>query len=444
MKSRPPQNGGGACRYHLAAMRFGSLLSLVLLLGTSLPRLAACAEEPTASQVDREVERLSSERWQDRRDAVENLIRIGPGAEIRLRHLLEQSPVPEVRIRAQAAIRQISGMRRTRAALVTLDLKQASPADAFERLAEIEGARLPTDPPDLLAALPAQVTARFDRRPYWEVVLDLCRRLNLSVRFGEGGMKLTRAGRAKGDAIGCSGAFLFWGKLVPWSQEPAELGRSLRLEVSGEPRAEVLRVDWKVELSEAIDSDGVSLLPLAESGINLGAADSHGNGGSWTIPLRRASRADAAVKVVRGKVRLVLAEARQTLELPGVSGDRSLAGPQPVTVSTGGMTASVVRVLQTDRDYEMDVQIAVDPNQMDFEALLASMRDGLRTFDADGNELALKNVWRDGGGPMNNVRCRWGGTSGRIPGPPFKLLWQVPTTTLAITVPFELHDVQLR
>jgi hypothetical protein len=101
-------------------------------------------------------------------------------------------------------------------------------------------------------------------------------------------------------------------------------------------------------------------------------------------------------------------------------------------------------VLQTQKDYEMDVQLAVDPTQIDFDALLASMQAGrFRTFDADGRELALKNLWRDGGGPMNNIRCRWGNTEGQpTPGAPFKLLWHVPTKTIVVTVPFELVDVK--
>jgi hypothetical protein len=109
------------------------------------------------------------------------------------------------------------------------------------------------------------------------------------------------------------------------------------------------------------------------------------------------------------------------------------------------MTASILRVLQTDKDYEMDVQIAVDPNQVDFDALLTSIQGRFRTFDADGKELALKNVWRDGGGPMNNIRCRWGNKEGQATvGAPFKLLWRVPTKTVVVTVPFELNDVRLR
>ena len=427
-------------------MRLGLVIFLLIAISVIPARRGECADdEPDSGQIDREVARLSSERWTDRRDAVDNLIQMGPPAELRLRRLVERSPSPEVRMRAQSAIRRIGGMRRTQPALVTLELEEAPAKEAFERVAEIEGAQLPTDPPELLDTLQGRVTARFKRRPYWDVVLDLCHRLNLRVRFDEGGVKLARTQEKSQESVGFSGAFLFRGQLVPWSREPGELGRSLCLEVCGEPRTEVLRVEWKVELSEATNSDGKSLLPLAESGINLGAADSHGNGGSWTIPLRRASMADTALKVMRGKVKLVLAEGEQALELPGASGDRSLAGPGPVAVSIGGMTASILRVLQTDRDYEMDVQIAVDPNQMDFDALLASMQGRFRTFDADGRELALKNVWRDGGGPMNNVRCRWGSRDdqGAI-GAPFKLLWRVPTKTLVMTVPFELRGVHMR
>lgn len=425
-------------------MRVGPAIFVLIALTVIPARRGECVEETTASQVDREVARLSSERWRDRRDAVDKLIQIGPPAELRLRRLVGQSPSPEVRLRAQAALRHIAGVRRTQATILTLSLTDASAKDAFDQVAELEGAELLTNPPDLLGGVSAHVSARFERRTYWQVILDLCRRLNLRARFEGDGVKLAKAGQEPQESVGSSGAFLFRGRLVSWSRDPGELGRSLRLDVCGEPRAEVLRVDWKVDLSEVTDSDGRSLLPLVESGINLGAADSHGNGGSWTIPLRAVQKPDTFLKLVKGKVKLVLAEGEQTLELPGASGDRSLAGLGPVAISTGGMTASILRVLQTDKDYEMDVQIAVDPNQVDFDALLSSIQGRFRTFDADGKELALKNVWRDGGGPMNNIRCRWGSKEGQATvGAPFKLLWRVPTKTLAITVPFELKDVRM-
>lgn len=411
-------------------------------------RSSVRASEPaTAQQVEQQVSRLSSVRWSDRRDAVQRLIRIGPSAEFRLRRLLAGSPSPEVRIRAEAALRQIHGMRRVKPALITMELHDVSAKEALEKLAEIEGAELPADPPDLLDHCGAKMSARFDRRSYWDVLLEICRHAGLQVRCGSGGVKLGPGGDyGPQPAMASSGAFLFTARLLPWSKDPRDLGRSLRLEAYGQPRTEVLHGDWKVELTQALDQDGGSLLPVVESGINLGGAAGRPNGAAWTIPLRPAHRPDAVLKTCKGTVKLVLAEGEQTLEFPGASGDRSLAGGLPLIVSTGCMTASILRVLPEGKDYQMDVQLAVDPTQIEFDALLESMESGrLRTFDAAGRELALKNIWRDGGGPMNNVRCRWGLPEVGAPvGPPFKLLWRAPTKTVVVTVPFELHDVKMK
>jgi len=82
------------------------------------------------------------------------------------------------------------------------------------------------------------------------------------------------------------------------------------------------------------------------------------------------------------------------------------------------------------------------------EALIFSIRaGGMRAFDFQGAELTLIAAQCDGGGPANNLRCRWsrrGAGATRPAGQPFKLVWQVPSRTLKVLVPFELKDVKLQ
>jgi len=46
-----------------------------------------------------------------------------------------------------------------------------------------------------LATVGEQVTARYDRRPYWEVILDLCERTGLRLRCNEAGVAIVRQRR---------------------------------------------------------------------------------------------------------------------------------------------------------------------------------------------------------------------------------------------------------
>ena len=447
------------------AMKHGWLFAVMILLPMRLRSAALfatltlplpgttaqCESLPSADpeKVAREVSKLSAEQWRDRRDAVEWLIDAGPSAELQLRRLIDRTTNPEARMRAQRALARIGRIRRIEPALITLVLDHVDAGIAFQRVADVEGAELKADLPDLLSDCHVKVTARFEGQTYWQVMLDLCRQTSLELRNVGGGIVVSHkaSAEAAGDAIGSSGAFLTCARLTRWSGDPQDLGRSVRIEVHAEPRAELLRADWHVALTEAIDQRGQSLRPLAESGMSMGGSVKLADGYSWAVPLRPAASADARLRHLRGSVDVTLAEQMVSGQAPDHAGDHTLGGPMPIHLACGAVSASVLRVVRDGTSWTMEMQVDADPAEVDWEAVMQSMGEGgVRAFDAGGRELALRSFSRAGGGPSNQVQFRWQGPLDPklpLPGDPFKLTWRLPGKTVRATVPFDLEDVGL-
>jgi hypothetical protein len=434
--------------------RASVILCWLLFLVTLKPPTSRgeAAGSPDPGQVERVAAKLSAEQWRDRRDAMAWLVKAGPSAELPLRRLIDQTRDLEARNRAELVLTRIGQVRRTEPAIVNLTLDHVSVAQGFERLADIEGGELPTDPPDLLAHCDGTIDATYHGLTYWQTVLDLCRRTGLRLRFEDRGLVLAHGGvaaAAPNDALACSGVFLVRARLVRWSHDPRDPGRSVRLELYPEPRAEAVRADWKVPLAEAIDPHGQSLRPLAESPMNMaGATKLAGGGYSWYVPLRPVATSDTRLARFRGQVEVILAEQVVTGQAPAFAGDRTLGGPMPIHLPCGAVSASVYRMTKQDGpSWNMEMRVDTDPAEVDWDAVTEAMgTGGLRAFDADGRELALRSFWRAGGGPSNAMNCKWGGPhdpTQPAPGDPFKLVWRIPGKTVRVTVPFDLKDVTL-
>jgi hypothetical protein len=387
-----------------------------------------CAASASAGQfenadpvhLDQTIDSLSSTNWRQRHEAVEHLIRVGPAAQRRLEKLVESPVGPETRLRAQEALRQIVPQRRVEPALITREFVDANVADVFDRVAEIEGASLRCEPPNLIGNIKHHITVRYEREAYWNVMLDLCRRSGLRLRCDERGVTIIKAGpRAKDDRFCVSGVLLI---TAPQEMLTRTVLRSsiARLAVFAEPRARLLR--------------GQS---LHIENISVGFAEPLTNGFWWQM--KRSQSAS-----LRGFVSVLLVESQPTIEAPGTISRTGLGGPLPLSFSTGGLSASVLRVVKTQLDYQIDIQLAVDPAELDWESLIFSMRTGgMRVYDVDDRELSFVQLACDGLGPADNARLIVSPRSDAASvetDRPYKLVWDVPAKTKPITLPFQLSE----
>ncbi len=418
------------------------IVAATVLTATSFAHASQFAEPDTAT-IERCMAQMTQENWRLRRNAVHQLIEIGPPVEALLRDQLAKNPSPEFRLRANDVLRRVDPMRRIEPALISLDFANADATTALDRLARIEGAPLPADPPTLLDQIAERITAHFDHRPYWEIVLEICRQADLRLRCNESGVVLVRPKKPLPPRrFAVSGMFL----VTPtWMPGFKEIGPGMRISVYAEPRARILRGDSPFTLTEAVDTAGRSC--LSESSLNAGGM-SITNGYSWSAGLASAVVPGSTLVRCRGTARVIAAETFQILDVPGVASSKSLADPMPIRLSAGGVSASIVRIIKAGDEYQMDIQIYTDPAEVDWNALMFSVRSGgMKAFDVQGRELSLNAVLSDGAGPSNLLRCRWGIGAKRSKvsaGEPFSLKWQIPARTIRLAVPFELNDVILK
>jgi hypothetical protein len=130
--------------------------------------------------LDKLVRQLSDDDWKVREKAQQDLGHFGAGAVPRLKAQLSAAKDPELRARIEGALKQIEANDATGPTFVTLHLKDAPAAEAFDQLARQAGATLTTQPPGLLQRgdLP-KVTLDVEREPFWLVMRKLCGACNL-------------------------------------------------------------------------------------------------------------------------------------------------------------------------------------------------------------------------------------------------------------------------
>jgi len=381
----------------------------IVVLGCAASALASQFQDADSIQLDQTIDSLSSTNWRQRHEAVERLVRIGPPAQQRLEELIESPADPETRLRAQEALRQILPQRRIEPALITRDFVDANVAEAFNRVAEIEGGSLRCEPPNLIRNIRHPITAHYQHELYWNVVLDLCRKSGLRLRCDERGVTIIKAGpRAKFDRFCVSGVLLITMPQTILAHEGPHLA------VFAEPRARLVHAE----------------LPKLD-GASIGIGESLTNGYWW--PAKRSQSMS-----LHGSVNVLLVESEQKLEAPGNAARTGLGGPLPISFSTGGVSATVLRAVHAQVGYQIDIQISVDPADVDWDALLFSTRTGgLRVYDVDDREMPFVRLSCDGRGPTNVAQLIVSPLP-NSPNRPYKLVWDVPAKTVSITLPFTL------
>src|SRR5688500_15615269 len=157
------------------------------------------AEDPQkakaeAAQLDALVKQLSHDDWKTREKAQEELARFGAGTAPRLKELLTTTKDPDLRGRVEGVLKQIEVNDASGPTFVTLHRSDAAPALAFDELARQASAKLETQPPAVLQRddLP-RVTIHVDRKPFWEVLRQLCATCNLRPERSGGGRLLLSA-----------------------------------------------------------------------------------------------------------------------------------------------------------------------------------------------------------------------------------------------------------
>lgn len=446
----------------------GGAWSLAASLAGAAPAATRPATNPATSPATRPaatrpatpvaelVRQLAAADWRGREAAVAQVVRAGDEAVPLLEALVRTTESLDARSAAQDALAQIASNRVAGPSFVTLHLDDADPREAFARLARQAGADLQPYPDNLWTQEHwPRVTLHAEREPFWSVLRQLAGQAGVELREINGTLRVMQgSGQTAGRAV-VQGAFLVVASQITRTQtidltadRPAtDEHFAIQLSAFAEPKLTVLRAAAGLTLDEAVDDRGNDLVPPPDPANAAGGADGgfYGGDGSWSLQAQLRYPKDPGTRIarLRATAAFTLQSKSQRVELGNLS-----------AVKDREQTVAGTRVVfrdfkKTDADtYTLRVVVAQQPDAGEaWEQLHNSLQTRLKVLDAAGQPLDPRGYGSTGRNNEVEMILTFGPSQrpedGRKSGDPVRVVWEVPTETRDVIVPFEFTDLPL-
>ena len=422
-----------------------ALTSAVAHAGSQPPTTSST--RPADADVASLVHALGADEEADRAAAQRQLVDLGSTADDALGRAADGDPDPEVRSRAAAALAEIRDRAETGPTLVTVHAHDGDPAAVLADIGEQAHADLVAPPPAPRGGRPSpRVTLDADRRPFWDVMGDVCGQLDLCPRLdapaAHATIDLYQPPRnwmrsAPHQVVGpywVAVAGLYRLSSVELDGPPATDDRFLaRLIVFPEPKLVVTAVS-PLAVRVADDDAGHSLVPPAGAASARPAARSPAR----LVEARLRYPLDATpgrrITTLAGDLTVTLAQASHRFEVDDVLGHPTVTRPLPgVTVRVG--------VTRDGGTYLVTVECARDglPDQQ-WTAMTNRVGD-LSLKDAAGHALPPAGGWTIDSG---NTDRRFKATGPfAAAAEPRRVVWTVADRFKVVTVPVAFHDLPM-
>lgn len=436
---------------------------------------AAAATRPARADVASLVRQLGADEETDREAAQQRLVDQGPAAVDALTVAAAGDADPEVRTRAAAALAQIRDLVANGPSLLTLHDHDADPAAVLGEIGDQAHVRL-SGTVGGFGRGRQRVSIDADRRPFWDVLADVCGQLDVCPVLADppnhGTMRLTPFARnwmrpgGPHEVVGP-----FWIGVAGISRQSwvdlsgPPLTEDLflaRLLVYPEPKLVVTQISPLV-LREARDDAGNSLVPPPVAGRNLFRPA--GRQPTLTVEVRLKYPADHAghrIATLAGDLTVTLAQGARRFEAVDVLTHPSVTGPLP------GVVIRVGAKMQGPSYYQVTVEcVRVGLADDQWQAMTNRVGD-LVVEDAAGRSLSPLQWSPDGGNSdttfkatglftrtqMNNLLINRAAAvaGGNAPaaiappppaGEPAKVVWNVAARFKVVTIPVAFHDLPM-
>jgi hypothetical protein len=399
------------------------------------------------------VKGLGAESWKQRQAAQETLVRFGEDAVPRLTQLARSADDEEVRTRAGAALRQVEENALVGPSTLTLHFKDARPRDVFAAIAKQARCEFPTTPPNLWEQNPgAPVTVDVERVDFWTAFKDVCQKTGCYPTQGGMDRRMTLqqnpgATYWNGPSV-TSGPFLVVANRIHRANSvdltnPAAVQHEFTLALSTfvEPKIRVVQANFYADVDEAVDDRGNSLVPTDR----IYGTMSSGQQWMWnaTARLHYPDPPNAGTRIARlkGNLKFQIQTRSETLEIPEILTARN------VTKRIAGRRVVFKELKKTGEQYE--VQLTIHRDGLSDREWNATQNPGysIRLLDRDGHALAANGWGSSSGGPtmtytVNYTRTVWNGQRNTV-GEPHRLVWEIPTETRDVSVPFEFKNLPI-
>ena len=430
---------------------------------TSAPAAPGAQDlRPHEQLVEQLVNQLAADDWKTRRRAQEQIVEFGVDALPALQRVLETTQDAEVRTRADAAMKQIDNDRATGPSRISLDLDDVPLTSAFEAIAGAAQCSFVAQPVDLLNQRtlgPAGL--HVTRKPFWEVVLPLCKASNVWLMdiygVGGNGLHLVEFDVNTLDAPAfVSGAFLVLADSIERTHSlqlarPADVERSfsVNLRVYPEPKLKVLRGMYSAVVETAVDERGNSLVPTEQIDINSVENLTGHSGWPWDVYINLQDTDTTGKKLVKlkGKTRYVVqakgesAEFVDVLKANGKSLD--LAGARVLLESVTRRVADT-----TLFDFRLSIEQRNMPQDVWDHLTTSDSGQIITLVDAMGRQLMIGDSSGEFDGTKMNFSLSFRADNPMLeehqqPGEPVTLKLEVPVEMRVIDVPFEFNDLPI-
>ncbi|HXE54438.1 MAG TPA: HEAT repeat domain-containing protein [Tepidisphaeraceae bacterium] len=393
---------------------------------------------------------LSSSDWHERRKAQDLLVRLGEEATAYIEDLIRRAPDEEARRNAQAALARIAENRILGPSYITLHVSNTPPAQVFAEISRQCHAAIQTMPDNLWEQHGFQnLTLDVDHQAFWEVMPKICQQLGVDFRPFQYGMRLMRSGMQMQGVAAVEGPFMVIANQITYNRtrmlgpngaEHTQFG--INFSVFPEPKIVVLRGSGSVQLDEAVDDHGNSLLP--PGGGRMGAWGGFAGYGQWNLyaPLKYPQKNPGSRIVrLRGHTSFIVQTKVQELTIPDIMSVKN------TTRTIHGMEVTFEDVRRQDANYELRLSVA-HPNfgSPEWPQLMEQVQSRLRLEDASGHPLDHRGFVTN----ANNNAIQLQLTFARMPRPdghptgePSRLVWDIPTESKEVSVPIRFDDLPL-
>jgi hypothetical protein len=407
-----------------------------------LSALAGAAETPATQPAiptpDEILHQLNTGQWRQRQETIRRLVELGAEAQPVLHELTRRNLDFEARKNIELAITRIEESRLMGPSLITLHVKDALPADVFASLAKQAGAPLQTWPDKLWnEANWPKLTLDYDRRPFWEVIGELSKQLRVDYLTTEPQeIRISRDSGHPPAGMCISGAFLV-------TADPIVFRNGMNIEVSvyGEPKLVVTRaISFKLERAE--DDQGKPLLPQTSRRM-FGRRFRTGSR-QLPMPFQRPPEEVSRIGRLKGTINVVVQTATDAWEVRDpatMSATTRLIDSVPVTLE------SFVPARAGGEGYELLANLPAGFNSRGTQDEITELiRKRMKVVDENGRALTLSMVDSRGTNEGAEITADFTPVSrpegGRV-GPPAKILWDIPTETRQLVVPFDFKEIPI-
>jgi len=421
------------------------------LIGIVLSIASVCvAEKPASSpatlpaELPALIQQLSSDQWNLRQKAQDQIIAMGVDVRPAIEKLSAQTTDPQIKSSAEAILDQLATLDKTGPTLLTIHLSKVPANEVITEMERQAKCELPIWPPNF--NLP-NVTINADRAPLLQVLRDLCIQAKLVPQYMGSNRPMALMAQQSKTFMSApsvtSGAYLVFANSITALQsagysKPEETHSNVDIDfiLCLEPKLQILGRAPQADINQAIDDAGKSWAPQSAP---VPVQNNPAGEGVFHITgsLKRPPGYGKTLTRLKGAIRLQVPSKTETLEVADILNAKNL------TKVVGSRTFQITTTAQADnRIYSIDVDI-VEANPT--PGYNPYPNHSARLLTKDGRSYGPPNGGGGGGNGHYHYNLYFDSQQNNraANAPPQKLIWDIPTETKEIAVPFEFANLAL-